>query len=94
MNTIVHISTGAFFLPVLQKRSFALHQLTMKDHPNPKKTLLYRLAMAGPLQHFKNVVLCGAVGDPLVSAHSALLDTRSRGGGTDSSQNTIQGMAN
>jgi hypothetical protein len=81
---------GAFFLPVLQKRSFALHQLTMKDHPNPKKTLLYRLAMAGPLQHFKNVVLCGAVGDPLVSAHSALLDTRSRGGGTDSSQNTIQ----
>jgi hypothetical protein len=50
--------------------------------------------MAGPLQHFKNVVLCGAVGDPLVSAHSALLDTRSRGGGTDSGQNTIQGMAN
>ncbi|CAG0914421.1 unnamed protein product [Notodromas monacha] len=81
---------GAMFLPMVNKKSIALMQLTMKDKPDPRQTALYSLAMAGSLGQFKHVLLCGSVGDPLVSPHSALLDTRTKMSGLDFGETTVQ----
>uniref|UniRef100_A0A0N4ZPK7 DUF676 domain-containing protein n=1 Tax=Parastrongyloides trichosuri TaxID=131310 RepID=A0A0N4ZPK7_PARTI len=57
------------------KQSTSLHQLTLRDHSNPRESFIYKLSLNSGLSSFKNVLLVGDYNDNFVPATSALIET-------------------
>ncbi|BFY99191.1 hypothetical protein BsWGS_02230 [Bradybaena similaris] len=72
-NTSGLVNMGMWFMQKW-KKSGSLLQLSLKDHPDPRQTFLYRLSQKPVLQNFKQVLLVGSHQDRYVPYHSSRIE--------------------
>ncbi|CAG5118979.1 unnamed protein product, partial [Candidula unifasciata] len=72
-NTSGLVNMGMWFMQKW-KKSGSLLQLSLKDHPDPRQTFLYRLSQKPVLQNFKHVLLVGSHQDRYVPYHSSRIE--------------------
>ncbi|XP_067677466.1 protein FAM135A-like isoform X2 [Haliotis asinina] len=72
-NTSGLVNMGMWFMQKW-KKSGSLLQLSMKDHPDPRQSFLYKLSSKPVLQHFKHVLLVGSNQDRYVPYHSSRIE--------------------
>ncbi|XP_071118138.1 protein FAM135A-like isoform X1 [Haliotis cracherodii] len=72
-NTSGLVNMGMWFMQKW-KKSGSLLQLSMKDHPDPRQSFLYKLSCKPVLQHFKHVLLVGSNQDRYVPYHSSRIE--------------------
>ena len=56
------------------KKSGSLHQLSLKDATDIRKTFLYKLSKNSRLDQFRHVLLAGSTQDRYVPWHSARIE--------------------
>ena len=73
MNKLSPFLAGMWFMQKW-KKSGSLHQLSLKDESDIRKTFVYRLASRSNLHRFRHVLLAGSTQDRYVPWHSARIE--------------------
>ncbi|XP_041358704.1 protein FAM135A-like [Gigantopelta aegis] len=67
------VNMGMWFMQKW-KKSGSLLQLSLKDHPDPRQSFLYRLSKKKVFEHFKHVLFVGSNQDRYVPYHSSRVE--------------------
>ncbi|KAK3090321.1 hypothetical protein FSP39_010936 [Pinctada imbricata] len=67
------VNAGMWFMQKW-KKSGSLLQLSLKDHPDPRQTFLYKLSQKPGLELFRNVLLVGSSQDRYIPYHSSRIE--------------------